>query len=790
MPDESSLGYADAAQNYWDKGWRGVLPLQRGTKWPPPTGFTGYDGRDPSFPDILQWSELYPLGNVCLRLPEGVIGIDVDAYGAKTGGAAFAEAVRRWGPLPEGPQSSSRDDDLVSGLRLFRVPPGTLLETVIVFPELSIGDIEIIQRHHRYAVCWPSVHPEGRGYWWRNSQGQLLGIPELDEIPELPQTWIEGLKLTPRSLELSGDGFDVRQALTGGEPSLVVGARLQMALKELNLPGTSRHDTCLRHVMALLRHGAEGQSGVEQALTLLREVFVAVVTMDGSRVRDVAVTEFNRMITNNNVARELSQPGINDWFKRSLAAQAADNPGVANRNTPPTDSDPDAQNANVYRAETAGATASVGIGGEPSGPPDDSPISELEALEQDFWTARESHQLIFTAALSRMVSPWAVFGSCVARTLALVPPSIVLPDITGDVGSLNWFAAVVGASGTGKGAATRVARRLIPDEGVNERAIGSGEGMVECYNRQPPKGDDPPPPVISVLFDISEISTLGAMSARSGQTTLDILKQGFSGERLGFSYKGRNDFVAENTYRMTVIAGVQPLAAGVLLDDLTGTAQRFMWFSATDARIQRDRPGWPMDNLGGRLTLSSNFPRSWEMANAIGQISIPPEAEDAVLDAAVARSRKEGDALDGHAVFAREKLAFALAFMDGRLEMNSEDWRLSGVAADVSDYMRETTAGELQEVRVSESRERGHLRGVEAAAAEVGKASEQMDAGPRVTANVMDKIKRAMPDGISKRDITRKINGPDQGLVGNVLDYLAGQGLIMQLEGTNRWVTQ
>jgi len=783
MPDGDSLGYGAAAQAYWDKGWVGVLPLKRGTKWPPPTGFTGYDGADPSYPDILQWSELYPEGNIGLRLPDGVIGIDVDAYGAKTGGAAFAEAVRRWGPLPDGPQSSSRDEDLVSGLRLFRVPPGTLLEQWVVFPELSIGDIEVVQRHHRYAVCWPSIHPEGRGYWWRNSKGQLLGIPELSEIPELPQAWIDGLKLTPRSLEYSGDGYDVKQALTAGDPSVVVGARLQMALKELNLPGTSRHDTCCRHVMALLRHGAEGQSGVERALTLLREVFVAVVTMDGTRVRDVAVTEFNRMITNNNVARELSQPGINDWFKRSL--------GVAERNTlpgnqPPTDGNPDPQYANWNQAEVAGAAVPT-LAGERGGPPDDNPASEIEALEEDFWVARPSHELVFAAALSRMVSPWAVLGCCVARALALVPPSIVLPDTTGDVGSLNWFVALVGGSGTGKGAATRVARRLVPDEAINEKNIGSGEGMVECYNRTPPKKDEVAAPVVSVLFDVAEISTLTAMGARSGQTTLDVLKEGFSGGRLGFAYRGRNDFVAENTYRMTLIAGVQPMAAGVLLDDLTGTAQRFMWFPATDPRIQRDRPSWPMDNLGGRLTLSSNFPRIWEMANAVGEISIPDEAADVVLDSRIARNRNEADALDGHAVFAREKLAFALAFMDGRLEMNSEDWRLSGIAAAMSDYTRELTTEELRESRMNESWDRGLLRGMENASAELSKAKEQVDAGPRVTARVVDRIKRAMPEGILNRDLDRAL-GRDRIHLKPVLEYLAGQGTVMLVDG--RWVTQ
>jgi len=493
MPNEDKLGYADAAQVYWARGWRGVLPLTRETKWPPPRGFTGYNGVDPSFADLMEWGELYPAGNICLRLPDGVIGIDVDAYGAKTGAAAFTEAVKRWGPLPDGPQSSSRDDDLVSGLRLFRVPLGTLLQDVIVFPELSIGDIEIIQRHHRYVVCWPSIHPEGRGYWWRNSKGQLHGVPELDDIdiPELPQQWLEGLKLTRRSLDFDGEAFDVRRALTAGEPSPLVKARLAQAIRELNLPGMSRHDTCMRHVLAILRQGAEGQPGVDQALSLLREVFVAVTSMDASRTSDVAVSEFNRMVTNDNAARELSQPGISDWFRQILK------PGVANRNTP--ENDPGAQSANASRADNAGAA--VPSGDAQLEPPESNSGGVLEALEQDFWTARPQHELIFNAAIYSMVSPWAALAGCVARILAVVPPSLTLPPLIGGPGSLNWFGAITAKSGGGKGAAMSVAKRLFRPE-VNDRNIGSGEGMVECFNRAPGKGDNPPPPVVSVMFTI------------------------------------------------------------------------------------------------------------------------------------------------------------------------------------------------------------------------------------------------------------------------------------------------
>jgi hypothetical protein len=163
----SATGYADAAPVYLRSGWQGVLPLKRGTKFPPPAGFTGRGKPDPTEEQIAQWaqSDSYLNGGLCLRLPDGIIGIDVDAYGTKTGAAALAEAERRWGKLPPTVRSTSRDDG-VSGIRLYRVPPGTELVGGIKFPDMEIGDIDIVQHHHRYLNSWPTIHPEGRPYRW------------------------------------------------------------------------------------------------------------------------------------------------------------------------------------------------------------------------------------------------------------------------------------------------------------------------------------------------------------------------------------------------------------------------------------------------------------------------------------------------------------------------------------------------------------------------------------------------------------------------------------------------
>jgi hypothetical protein len=187
--------YGDTYSLYRQLSWLGTLPIPARQKWPPPDGFTGWDGVYPSGADAYAFTEdpRWAKANIVLRMLPTTVGFDVDAYAGKTGGATLIEAQRRWGPLPPGPWSSSRDDG-VSGIRFYRVPDGTVLRTVISFPELGIGHIEIIQRHHRYAMVWPSVHPSGAVYTWRSADGDtLLDPPSPDDLPLLPDAWLTAL---------------------------------------------------------------------------------------------------------------------------------------------------------------------------------------------------------------------------------------------------------------------------------------------------------------------------------------------------------------------------------------------------------------------------------------------------------------------------------------------------------------------------------------------------------------------------------------------------------------------
>jgi hypothetical protein len=304
----TTAGYAAAFDLYRDNGWA-PLKLAAHTKYPPPAGFTGRDGVQPSYADMTAWATEEPDGNLAIRLPDDVIGVDVDGYGDKTGAATLAEAEKRWGRLPYSPRSTSRNGDHYSGIRLYRVPAGSELMDRIEFPELGIGDVEIIQHHHRYVMCWPSWHPGGTVYRWLGIDDTALDLPPHypDDLPELPARWLAALTKPVGVPDLSGEPYDVRAALTDGQPSRRVAAKLADAI--LACHGSSRHDHTRDNVLALLRYGQQGEPGVGAALLTLRRAFVTAVGPDRPGRERQATEEFNKLVASDRAARLLAQPG-------------------------------------------------------------------------------------------------------------------------------------------------------------------------------------------------------------------------------------------------------------------------------------------------------------------------------------------------------------------------------------------------------------------------------------------------------------------------------------------------
>lgn len=406
--------------------------------------------------------------------------------------------------------------------------------------------------------------------------------------------------------------------------------------------------------------------------------------------------------------------------------------------------------------------------------PKPTPEGVLEDLEQNFWESRNYLKLIYQAALSRMASPWAVLACCAARILCLVPPSITLPAIIGGPGSLNWFAAISAKSGGGKGAAMAVASRLADAE-IVVRGIGSGEGMIEAYRRS---AKDPEDYVESVLFSIDEIDSLGAMGGRTGQTTMAIVRQGFSGEKLGYSYRGRqSETVAAHTYRMAIVASVQPERAGVLFDDAGGgTPQRFMWFPGRDKRITAQPPDWPIDSQGYERVLPLISRRDL----SAGTVAVPPIVPQTIRQARAASMSGDDNALDSHALYCREKFAYSLAYMDGRTGIDETDWRLSGIAAGVSDWCRTKAQEGYEAGKHRQSRERGSLRAIENDERDIVEQQAYTTHIQRIVTGIVKTIKDNGP--LTRGALNKKIAHRDRPRLSAALTSAVEHGLIVASE--------
>jgi DNA polymerase I-like protein with 3'-5' exonuclease and polymerase domains/phage/plasmid-associated DNA primase len=286
--------FADAVADYALAGWSCILPVPGAAKHPPPVGFTGAEGRDTDALQLATWAGTHAAHSIALRLPDGVIGIDVDHYRKgevdKRGGDSLAEHEAKWGPLPPTWRSSARD--LPSGIRFFRAPVGRYAT--------KLGEsIEIIQRHHRYAVVWPSPHHEvGADYRWYDPSGALsASVPKPDELPYLPEAWAAGLRegaseAGPAAADagrgarmLAGIQLDQRQPCTEVYNATVT------ALSELDKASQgSRHDVAIARVHNLVMLGAWGHPGVGASLLAVGERWAALTAGEGRE------GEFDRML--------------------------------------------------------------------------------------------------------------------------------------------------------------------------------------------------------------------------------------------------------------------------------------------------------------------------------------------------------------------------------------------------------------------------------------------------------------------------------------------------------------
>jgi hypothetical protein len=287
--------YREALNPYLSAGWEGVLPLPPKSKFAPPKGTTGSNGENPSEETMASWVDRG--GNVALRLPKNVIGLDVDSYGNKVGQSTIEALTNRLGELPN-TWTSSRHQDLTNGrTMLFSVPE-------IAFKS-GAKDVDVLQNSHRYLTAPPSIHPTAAPYLWYAPNGSRVDgliVPEIDDLPELPESWVNELKLEqPTEVTTSPvslgqvDSWNANLSwLPGGSMCPEEKEKVRYYIAGYKT-ATTRHDWTTKAVLSLVWSAAKGHTGIFSGLDELRSAFVRLVAED--RGIEVAVHEFDSIVS-------------------------------------------------------------------------------------------------------------------------------------------------------------------------------------------------------------------------------------------------------------------------------------------------------------------------------------------------------------------------------------------------------------------------------------------------------------------------------------------------------------
>lgn len=305
----TDMPYKIAALAYFENGLP-PIPLPFREKSPVPDNVTGSSAPYVTLEQVRGWVKgkranagklNFPPGNVAIRMPPNVIGIDVDLYGGKAGAETLATAEENWGPLPPTWISTSRLDG--SGIRYYRVPEG------LKWKDVGPG-VETIKWYHRYAIVWPSIHDKtGKRYYWIRPDGASTGIvngevefPSVDELPMLPAKWVAGLS-GGEEYTGSGDAGDIdfesaREWLDehgAGELCSTMQDTLTNYTREVRKAGDDggAHDQARDGAWALLGDAGLGHTGAWEAISQLRAVFATAVA---KRRADTWAGEWRRIV--------------------------------------------------------------------------------------------------------------------------------------------------------------------------------------------------------------------------------------------------------------------------------------------------------------------------------------------------------------------------------------------------------------------------------------------------------------------------------------------------------------
>lgn len=418
-------------------------------------------------------------------------------------------------------------------------------------------------------------------------------------------------------------------------------------------------------------------------------------------------------------------------------------------------------------------------------------------LSSDVWESRPVLSTIRDAARARLVSPDAVLGAVLARVCAFTDHRIKLPPTVGSLSGLSLLVVLLGEPGTGKSAAWSVAAELVPVpmslKIANDLKFGSGEGWVEALLelREQPREEGEKGKVklkkeqiiYNALGWIDEGSRLSTSKARAATALSETLRSIFSDQALGETNASveTHRAVPKGQYVYGVGMGLQPaLAADLLSGASAGDPQRWAWVWCHDPGYTEGHE-WDGRPLAWSPQTFEAHPTRRTQRGTGGWItvliSLPVEVEAEIRANRIAKLRANGDAdaMEAHADLLRLKVAEAFALLDGRLDLDVEDWSLAGRYVELSGRVRAHAAEVANEQQAGVQRARRESRVADAAA---------IDDAAIVRANLRGAkaIARSVwrENGRTRNEAMRATKGTDR-KVGDFYEMVA-------VAASNRWI--
>lgn len=538
----------------------------------------------------------------------------------------------------------------------------------------------------------------------------LRGVLDANGVPEVREAAGEALVLDPAWW-------------TDGEPCRAAREALDRAAGEF---GGERHPKVLISTTALARLGEQGHQGTKAALMELLGIFTA----------------------------------------------AATDPRRKDRRTPARAKQEFAEAVRTIKLKGATPEGDKGCCG--------SEIPDAAVLvAESFWERTPVLRHIRQAADSQMLAPMGLLGAVLARLSFVTHVKRELPAMP-NRGSLNYFAGLVGAPGAGKSSIIYQAERLVPTPGFDcecgEHAQysvvpqGSGEGLVHSYfelvqqgRRRVNKRDRD-----HVLVIVDEIETLLQIGSRASSTIGAVLRSAWSGSECGFSNAAsdRRVILPGGSYRVALIAGVQPDRARALFDEAAGgTPQRFVWFQCSgqgagiwDIEEQGDPPVWPGD-LGDLATQKDGGP--WKALHVGVDPAIMREVQ--VEANKVRRGMSALAEMDQHRVFARLRTAALLALLHREDEVTAQWWGMAGEVMAASDAVRGAMLERMKQAAAEEIKKQG----VTAANREFARLAVTGDRVEQLAVRLGELAEKK--GRVTRRDLSQTAGGRDRYLLNEAI---------------------